>query len=75
MRPAGIAIHPSSGDIYVADRLTNRVRRITAGKVYTVAGGGPSSSCPTRSPSTAHGNLYITEPSKHRVWKRATSGR
>jgi len=74
IRPVGVAVHPTSGDLYVSDRLTNRVRRITAGRVYTVAGGGPAI-VPEQLAFDPAGNLYITEPTKHRVWKRATDGR
>ncbi|HEX9457741.1 MAG TPA: hypothetical protein VGA84_01275, partial [Thermoanaerobaculia bacterium] len=42
--PAHIAIDPRNGDIYIADRGTQRVRRIDAatGKISTIAGTGTS---------------------------------
>lgn len=73
IRPAGVARHPKTGDIYVADVLTHRVRRLSGGKVYTVAGGG-TKILPDQLAFDAKLNLYITEPTKHRVWKRTPDG-
>ena len=50
--------------------MTNRVRRIAGGRVYTVAGGA-GKLVPDQIAFDGAGNLYITEPSKNRVWKRA----
>ena len=39
--PRSLALHPASGDLYIADYSNNRVRRVTpAGGISTVAGNG-----------------------------------
>jgi DNA-binding beta-propeller fold protein YncE len=42
-QPAGVAVDPATGEVYVADLSNNRVRKISAGVVSTVAGTGNSS--------------------------------
>jgi sugar lactone lactonase YvrE len=49
--PSGIAVDPTGTIIYIADTANNRVRKITAGQISTVAGGctngwGPGNSVP-----------------------------
>lgn len=41
--PIGVTVNPATGDVYVADVLNSRVRRISAGIITTVAGTGVSS--------------------------------
>jgi sugar lactone lactonase YvrE len=41
--PTGITVDPGTGDIYVADVLNSRVRKISGGNVTTFAGTGASS--------------------------------
>ncbi len=68
----------ASGVIYVADHVDNRVRKISGGLVYTVAGGG--STLGDSGPATAaklvgasgldldvNGNLYISDPGQNRI--------
>ncbi len=76
--PTGVAVSPS-GDLYVADRENNRVRRVSlrTGVIETVAGGGsggdggPAASALLRGPTglafDAAGNLYVAEKYLHRV--------
>ncbi len=80
--PAGVAVD-SSGNLYIADAHSNRVRKVSAatGIITTVAGGG-SSSPGDGGPATAaqlsqpsgvavdgFGNLYITDAYSSRVRK------
>ncbi len=41
--PTGVTVDPGTGDVYVADVLNSRVRKISGGMVTTVAGNGDSS--------------------------------
>ena len=41
--PIGIATNPSNGDVYVADALNKRIRKISGGTVSTLAGNGSMS--------------------------------
>jgi sugar lactone lactonase YvrE len=41
--PAGVTVDPDSGDVYIADTLNSRIRKLTGGNVVTIAGTGVSS--------------------------------
>lgn len=78
--PTGVAAD-DSGNIFVADRCDNRVRRIDpSGIITTVAGsgargysgdGGPATSARLALPSAVevdgNGNLYIADTANHRI--------
>ncbi|MGH2711770.1 MAG: hypothetical protein ACRDH9_11280 [Actinomycetota bacterium] len=78
----------SSGNVYVADTLNQRVRKITpAGNISTVAGtgvagfsgdGGPATSAQLNDPIgldvDAAGNVFIADYSNHRVRKVTPGG-
>jgi sugar lactone lactonase YvrE len=79
--PLGAAVD-ASGNIYIAEALMNRVRRVsaTSGIVTTVAGtgtagfsgdGGPATAATMSTPSAVAfdhaGNLYIVDNDNHRV--------
>ncbi len=79
--PAGLAIDPARGDLYIADRFNNRIRRVDAhGIVTTVAGdgitgfrgdGGPAIKAELNSPTgvavAPDGSLYIADARNCRI--------
>jgi uncharacterized protein (TIGR03437 family) len=86
--PAGLALD-GDGNLYVADRDNNRIRRITAaGFIDTIAGAGPASGedpdCVAPNPDyllapsgvavDPAGALYIADTGHNRVLKRAPDG-
>jgi sugar lactone lactonase YvrE len=85
----GIAKHPTTGDIYIADSWSHVVQRIDRnGAVSTVAGtgrqgfsgdGGPATNAvfnwPTMVAFDRSGNLYVADLFNHRVRRISTDGR
>ncbi len=86
--PSHMAIH-SSGDLYFADTLHNRVRKVTpAGIILTVAGNGLPAYSDGRGSATlaylkkpaavafdAQGHLYIADGGNRRIRKVTPAGR
>ncbi len=84
--PFGIAV--SSGNLYIADRLNNRIRMVnSAGIITTIAGNGTSGFFGDGGPATAAeiadpadvavdglGNVYIADRSNNRVRKIDAGG-
>jgi trimeric autotransporter adhesin len=83
---AGLALD-SGGNLYIADTINSRVRKVTNGVITTVAGngqsgfsgdGGPAQSAQLRTPSglavDASGNLYIADTFNQRIRKVTTNG-
>jgi sugar lactone lactonase YvrE len=80
-RPTGIAFDPSSGNLYVADTVSNKIRRITPqGVVTTIAGSGVSGSAngtgssatfdtPTGIAVDTNGNIFVSEYASGKIRK------
>src|SRR5664280_1427603 len=85
--PGGLALD-AAGNLYIADRDNNRVRRVAPdGTITTVAGNGTAGFCGDGGPATqaclvapiglavdAAGNLYITDYNNNRVRRMAPDG-
>ncbi len=86
--PTGVAFD-SSGNMYIADSINHRVRKVdTAGKISTVAGNGTSGYSgdggdataaqlynPTGVAFDSNGNMYITDNANYRIRKVDTAGK
>lgn len=79
--PAGVAVD-TVGNVYIADTHNNRIRKVSAGTISTIAGTGIASffgdggsaavatlNHPTALASDASGNLYVADTDNHRIRK------
>ncbi len=84
--PAGVAVGPVSGDIYVADVNSNSIKVIHSGTLSTLAGGtqgfadGTSGGAQFHNPwgvavdgSTGHDVVYVADTGNHAIRKIDTS--
>lgn len=79
--PSGIALDPTSGNLYVADTVSNKIRRITPqGVVTTIAGSGVSGSAdgtgtsatfntPTGIAVDSNGHVFVAEYASGKIRK------
>ena len=78
--PADVAIHPITGDIYIADLRNNRIRKVDSNGVITTVAGNPLGFDvdnvlaifaglfnPSGVAFDAAGNLYIADTGHHRI--------
>jgi uncharacterized protein (TIGR03437 family) len=83
--PTGLALD-SSGNVYIADSLNHRVRKVSGGSISTIAGngvisysgdGGPASSAQLNTPQAvavdSSGNFYIAD-TLNNVVRKVTAG-
>ncbi len=84
--PTGLAID-SSGNLYIADSLNNRVRKVAGTTISTIAGsgvfsysgdGGPATAAQLNAPEAvavdAAGNIYIADTANNVVRQISTKG-
>ena len=89
LKQPNAVIVDSIGNIYIADALNSRIRKIdrASGLIYTIAGTGvpgyngdniPAVNAQLKGPNDIcfdkHGNMYISEYANHRIRKINTSG-
>lgn len=86
LSPAGVLVD-GAGDLFIAESLNNRIRKVSKGTITTVAGtgvgsysgdGGPATSAELFAPSAlamdAAGNLYVVDGGNERVRMISASG-
>lgn len=84
--PTGLAVD-SSGNLYIADSLNNRIRKVSGSNIATIAGngvlsysgdGGPASSAQLNTPQAvaadSAGNFYIADTFNNVVRKVSVNG-
>jgi uncharacterized protein (TIGR03437 family) len=84
--PSGVAVD-SAGNVYIADTVNNRVRKVTSNTISTIAGngglsysgdGGPAAKAQLNRPQAvavdAAGNYYVVDTGNNRVRKVSANG-
>jgi uncharacterized protein (TIGR03437 family) len=79
--PQGVAVD-AAGNVYIADTLNNRIRKVSGGIITTIAGngstgplgdGGPATSGSLNNPTSvavdSAGNIYIADANNNRIRK------
>ena len=85
LRPAGVAVEPGGGLVYVADSGNSRIRKIAGGMVSTLAGSGAEESRDGMGQAAAFANpqglglgagsvLYVTDYAAHRIRRLGPGG-
>jgi uncharacterized protein (TIGR03437 family) len=67
-QPAGIAVD-LAGNLYIADTLNNRIRRVSHGVIATIAGDGTTAvmNMPLEIAVDVSGNVYVADSGNNRV--------
>ena len=77
--PAGIAIDPNNGDVYVADTGNHRIQKFTSDGAFITTWGSVGSndgqfSSPIGITVDTAGNVYVSDASSHRIQKFTSNG-
>ncbi|MCE7996943.1 MAG: hypothetical protein HEP71_33585 [Roseivirga sp.] len=78
--PEGVAVHPSTGDIWVADKNNNRVQIFNSSGVYqsqfgsTGSGNGQFNNSVLEIDFDASGNAWVVDRDNHRIQKFSSTG-
>jgi DNA-binding beta-propeller fold protein YncE len=78
--PAGVAVDPDSGDIYVADSNNNRIQKFSGDGVFLTKWGSQGSangqfSVPIGITVDADGDVYVSDQFNHRIQKFEPTGK
>ena len=73
--PIGIVVHPTTGEIFVADYNNNRIQVFTSDLVYSHTISNKKCSLPGGLALDMSGNLYVTDHDHHCIHKFTIAGK